>query len=573
MENLLKQIIEFWQSQSQTRRITMIALLASAVILLVVFLVWANQPSYSVVYSGLSESDAGEIVSKLKEQGVTYRLKDSGTILVPTDQVYEVRLSMANEGLPKSSSVGYELFNSSGLIMTEFTQNVNYQRALEGELQRTINSISAVEESHVHIVIPEKALLTEDQQPATASVTLHIKQGEYLERSQVNSISHLVASSVQGLSTEQIVIIDGEGNLLAGGGEDENLVVATQNDVRRLAELTAAKNITKNVEDVLDKVIGPDRYVVQASVILDLDKVEVKKQEFSPDENSVRSSQNLQESYTTTEREQGVPGAETNLPEGAIVAGDENQLYNYSRSEDTVNYEINEVETTQVKTPGQISKISLAVMVDGVEDEEQLSKIEAAVSAAAGIDETRGDVLSVSTISFDRTYEEEQIAAKQQETAMETFFKFAEIFIPVLVVAALLFFLWRLFKNLRLSSEEAWTPIMQPVSEAALGEGAVAQSYIGPGERAGEEGAGPALEAGMEYAPEAEEEFEEKEEYILEEEEEEEMELPPALPPLPKVKPQVTPEDEQLIRVLTRMAEESPATVAEIIQLWLTEDE
>ena len=539
----------------------MITLLVGAVVIIAVFIVWAGQPTYSVAYSGLSEADAGEIVQQLKDQGIQYRLKDGSTILVPADKVYDIRLAMAQEGLPKSSSVGFELFDASALIMTEFTQEVNYQRALEGELERTISSLSTVDTARVHIVIPEDALLIDEQDPTKASITLHMDDGQYINQAQVRSITHLVASSVDGLFPEFVVVIDSEGNLLAGGDIDGEMAIVSQTDAQRAAEVTAARHIEKNVEDLLEQVLGPNKSVVKASMTMNWDQRETTTESFDPEEATLRSSQVIEESYTTTESGEGVPGAEANLPEGAVVVGEEGQLYSYDRTEQTQNYEITQSNVHAVEAPGEIEWISLSVMVDGVDDEEQLATLQEAVSAAAGISLERGDVISVDTLEFDRTFLDEQAAVAQQDDRWDLYFRIAEIVIPAIIIVVLLIFLWRLFKNLRMTSGEVWTPVMQPVTEAALAASVSGRgpAMIGPGElEEGEMGLGEPLDKLAEL--EALEQLEMEEEIV-------------ALPPLPEIKPTVTPQDEQLIRILTRLAEDEPATVAEIIQLWLSEDE
>lgn len=558
LNSFFQQVQEFWQNQSLTRKITLVTLLASALIVIIVFIAWSSQPSYSVLYSGLSEADAGEIVQALQDQSIPYKLRNSSTILVPSDQVYEVRLSMAREGLPGSSSVGFEVFNTNSLIMTEFTQQVNYQRALEGELERTIGSLDAIENVRVHIVTPEKTLLTEDQQLTTASVTLSEKKGKSLDANQVRAITYLISSSVEGLNPEDVVIVDAEGKLLAGGATDGNMALVTETDSHRSAELAAATEIEDKVKTMLDTVLGPNRSVVKANIIMDWTQRETTSQIFEPDQNILRSEQTVDETYTTSGETGGIPGSDTNLPEEATVISDTGQLLDYARNEETKNYEITEVQQHEIVSPGQIQQVSLSVMVDGVDDEEQLATLRAAVIAAAGIDEeNRGDVLSVKSMMFDHTYEDTQTAEEQLDTRTQLYFKIAEIAIPVIVILAMLFFLWRLFKNLRLASSEAWTPIMRPVMEAALAAPTVGmdtQPLISPGSTI--------------HMPVIEEQLEPVEELP------EEIETHIELPPLPEIKkPKITPEEEQLQRVLTRLAEESPATVAEIIQLWLNEDE
>jgi flagellar M-ring protein FliF len=196
---LLQQFNRFWGQQSGTQRLVFILIVALALVLIPLFFVWASTPSYEVAFSGLTEEDAGQIVEQLSANNIPYKLRGVGTILVPSNQVYEVRLMMARQGLPSSGSVGFEIFSGNTLGMTEFSQRVNYQQAIEGELERTIGSLNAVQAVRVHIVIPEKTLLTSEQSPATASVTIMEKPWMSLDAAQVREITHLVASSVEGL--------------------------------------------------------------------------------------------------------------------------------------------------------------------------------------------------------------------------------------------------------------------------------------------------------------------------------------------------------------------------------------
>ena len=215
----------------------MIALIAAALILVPVLINWANTPSYVVAYSGLNEEDASQIVQKMDENNIPYQLKNTGTILVPCDQVYEARLKMAREGLPQASTVGYELFSGNTLGMTEFTQKVNYQRALEGELERTIGSLQAVEAVRVHVVTPEKTLLSSGQATTTASVTIRKDRAARWIRAQVRAITHLVASSVEGMKPENVVVVDSEGKMLAGGAGNDMETSVAQSDNHRAAEM------------------------------------------------------------------------------------------------------------------------------------------------------------------------------------------------------------------------------------------------------------------------------------------------------------------------------------------------
>jgi flagellar M-ring protein FliF len=204
---------------------------------------------------------------------------------------------MAREGLPQSSTVGYELFSGTSMLgMTEFSQKVNYQRAIEGELERTIGSIEAVKAVRVHLVIPEKSLLTATQSLATASVTMQVNAGNVLDASQVRAITHLVASSVEGLKPENVVVVDSAGNLLASGTGSEGEMSLTVNGDQRAMENSYALEVQKRVQAILDKILGPNRSVVQATVEMDWTQREVTSNTFSPTEVAIRSSQIINES-------------------------------------------------------------------------------------------------------------------------------------------------------------------------------------------------------------------------------------------------------------------------------------
>ncbi|NOH01757.1 MAG: flagellar M-ring protein FliF [Chloroflexi bacterium] len=297
--SLQQQFASYWKRQSLGKQITLVSLILAALILTPVLVNWAGAPSYAIAYTGLSEADASQIVQKLDENSIPYQLKNSGTIAVPNDQVYTVRLLMAREGLPQSSTVGYELFSGTSMLgMTEFSQQVNYQRAIEGELQRTIGSLEAVKAVRVHLVVPEKTLLSSDQALSTASVTIQVNPGYSLDADQVRSITHLVASSVEGLKPENVVVVDTEGNLLADGTGDESQTGPAQKSEQRAAEQAYAAEVQKRVQGILDKILGPNRSVVQATVEMDWTQREITSNTYEPTAVAVRSSQKINESST-----------------------------------------------------------------------------------------------------------------------------------------------------------------------------------------------------------------------------------------------------------------------------------
>jgi len=557
LTTLQQQFLTYWKKQSPGKQITLAALLLSVLILTPVLVNWANTPSYSVAYSGLSEEDAAQIVQKLDENNITYQLKNSGTIEVPSDQVYSTRLLMAREGLPQSSTVGYELFSGSSMLgMTEFTQKVNYQRAVEGELERTIGSLEAVEAVRVHLVIPEKSLLTAQQTLATASVTIQVASGQLLDDSQVRAVTHLVASSVEGLQPESVVVVDSEGNLLASGTSSDSEMNMAAKDDQRAIENAYALEVQRRVQTLLDKILGPNRSIVQATVEMDWTQREVTSNTYAPTEVAIRSSQVINESSTSGDAAGGVPGAASNLPTPvATTTGDGSS--SYQRSEETLNYEVSQVQSHEIIAPGQVARISVSVMVDGITDQAQMDIIKSAVQVAAGIDSTRGDQIVVESFAFDRTALDDlsaELAARQKQ---DLYLQIAMGVGAALVVLALLFFSRRMINNTRNSSKEAWQAVMLPVSEMA------------------------ALPKDVDYKLAAMKLQDDLSTALARLAEKDGSPVTPKAEALEDVVVQLRSnrvqqtakglEDEQNSRVISRLTEENPATVAEIIQIWLNE--
>jgi flagellar M-ring protein FliF len=545
---VVTQVSSFWTKLSSIQRVMLVVLVISVSILIPVLINWASTPSYAVAYSGLSEADAGVIVQKLTETNTPYQLKNSTTILVPSDKVYEVRLQMARDGLPASSTVGFELFDANTLGMNEFTQRVNYQRALEGELERTIGSLSAVSAVQVHLVTPEKSLLTSNQDPTTASVTLKEKQGDGLDKAQIRAIVNLVASSVEGLKPENVVVVDSSGMLLTGGtgsGAD-----ASQTDAQRAAETSTANEIDRNIQKMLDKILGPDHSTVKSNVTMDWTQREVTSNTYDPTPAAVRSSQKTNETYTTNGTiPGGIPGASSNLPTPVAQMTAVPGLTNYSKVDETLNYEISMVESHEITSPGKITRITVSVMVDKVTDTKQLESIKAAVTAAAGINAARGDQVVVESMAFDTSTlaaAEETQAKTQQEDMLKSL-------IPVGVAALgfliLLILVLRTFSKMRKASQTAWQPILLPVQQMALNAGA------------GQ--ARPQLQAPDLPQPRQE---------LLQNNQ------PAASRAVEENPVEITrnnaayQEDESRTRFIKKLTDENPATVAEIIQVWLNED-
>ena len=253
---------------SRGKQITLVTLILGSLAGFLFLMSWSGKSEFHPLYTKLNPEDAGIILTKLKEQKIEYRIASNGsTILIPQEHIYETRMKMASNGLPQGSGIGFEIFNETKLGMTEFAQNVNYQRALQGELSRTINRIGEIESSRVHIVLPEKSLFVEEDELATASVILQLQAGKWLSRSQITGIVHLVSSSVARLRPENVTIVDQSGELLAGIENDSSFGSLSSNQLEYQARVE--KGLENRIRTMLESALGEDKAIVRLSCSFD----------------------------------------------------------------------------------------------------------------------------------------------------------------------------------------------------------------------------------------------------------------------------------------------------------------
>jgi len=400
-----------WGGLSKKQKILIGVAVAALLVGLLFLIMWTNKPKYSPLFTKLSAQDAGAIVAKLDEMKVPYQLQDNGgTISVPSEAVYKTRLELANAGLPKNGTVGFEIFDQTKFGSTEFEQKVDYVRALNGELSRTIMDVGGVENARVQIVIPESKLYVDQQQEATASVLVKLKPGLELEEGQVKGIVHLVSSSVEGLKPENVTVVDTNGDILSAGIEDDkdnpNKLTSNQLDVEKNYE----KGLQKDLQSMLDKILGPGKAVTRVTAELDFDHREVQSETYTPvvdGEGIIRSRQQSSESYQSTGggTPQGIPGTTSNIPQYQAANQGGNSQYN--KKELTENYEINKTAERRTVASGSIKKLSVSVVVDGNLSATQKNSLQQAVATAAGLDFTRGDQVAVQSYAFDRSMVEE----------------------------------------------------------------------------------------------------------------------------------------------------------------------
>ncbi|AGZ46341.1 flagellar basal-body MS-ring/collar protein FliF [Actinoplanes friuliensis] len=439
------------------------AVTIAAVLALVIggyfFATWAAKPSYSALFSNLSSKDAGAIVESLQKSGTSYELANGGsTIMVPQDQVYDLRLQLSGEGLPGESETGYALLDQQGITTSDFMQHTNYQRALEGELASTIKSIDGVEAATVHLVMPQKDVFADDQDKTTASVLVQSSANEPLSNQQVQAIVHLVASSVEGLDPEQVTVAGADGKILSAGG---GAAVAAGGDSGSDGQTVAFQNrLNASLQNMLDSVVGPGHAVVTTTAELDYDQTETTTESYTSDPSVAALSESIsREAYNGNGTGQGgVLGPDNiQVPNGTTSSSGTGQ---YENSNTVRNNAVNKTTEARRSAPGSIKKLNVAVLLDSTTaGAVNSADVQSLVSAAAGIDATRGDTIAVSAMPFDTsaaTAAKDALAASAaaEQSAKQT--SLIKTGAMALVVLFLIFLAWRASR--RAKKRKALTP-------------------------------------------------------------------------------------------------------------------
>ena len=371
-------------------------------------------PQMALLYGDLDTNDATRIAAQLDAQSVPYELRKNGTeVHVPADQVSRMRLTMAQQGLPSGGTVGYELFDSAdSLGSTDFVQNINLVRALEGELARTIGAIESVRSARVHLVMPRRELFSREKQEPSASIVLKMKGTSRLDRGQVSAIQHLVAAAVPKLTPNRISIIDDKGSLLAGGFEDLNdpATAAVKTEERKR---TYENRMARTVEELLERAVGFGRVRAEVRADMDFDRISTSEEQYNPDGQVVRSTQTVEENSSSREADPQSVTVANNLPDPNQIGGGASATSAESRTEETVNYEISKKVVNHVKEIGSVNRLSVAVLVDGVyapngqgqraytaRPEQEMTQLANLVRSAIGFNAARGDTLEVINMQF-----------------------------------------------------------------------------------------------------------------------------------------------------------------------------
>ncbi len=422
---------------STQQKIGAMLAVAFAVALLIGAWLWTREPSYSVLFSNLSEKDGGQIIAALQQQNIPYKFSEGGgAIMVPGGQVHDVRLRLASQGLPKGGQVGFELIENLKLGSTQFAEQIAYQRGLEGELARTIQSLAAVRGARVHLAIPKQTTFLRDEQKPSASVAISLHPGRVLEAAQVAGIVHLVSSSVPQLAPTEVSVIDQDGNLISQKQDSLKNAGLDPSQIKFVHELEAT--YTKRIEAILSPIVGTANVRAQVAADVDFSQTEQVAETFRPNgapENAVRSQQTA-ESANTTANAIGVPGALTNqppvpatapitTPQVAAPPGTANATIAYNapvnfNKNSTINYEVDKTVKHTKGVPGAIRRLSVGVVINHKKGPEkdgkpgksmpltdaELKQVTALTREAVGFSQERGDSVNVANVSFAATEKE-----------------------------------------------------------------------------------------------------------------------------------------------------------------------
>lgn len=444
---------------------------AAALSVLIALMFWAKEPAYRVLFSNISDEDGGAIVAQLTQMNVPYRIDaPGGVIMVPEGQVHEARMKLAQQGLPKGGSVGFELLDQEKFGISQFSEQVNYQRALEGELSRTIENLGPIQTARVHLAVPKPSMFVREQKSATASVTVNLIQGRTLDDAQVVAITHLISSAVTGLPAENVTIVDQRGNLLTQSG----LRGLQTSQLKYTTEIET--DYQQRIQRILAPLVGDSNIRAQVTAQVDFTQQEQTQEQYQPNSDpekmAIRSRQASLAEQGNGRTTGGVPGALSNQPpapatapitqplnqNNAANAADKRttqtggretaQPYN-NRSDETTNFEVDRTLTHIKSTTGRIERLSVAVVINhlpqgeegksGPMNEAELARINSLVKEAIGFSAARGDSVNIMNSPFNGVVEEPLPPFWKQDRFYALLMSIARY----LVIAIIAWVMWR----------------------------------------------------------------------------------------------------------------------------------
>ncbi|MFN7753019.1 MAG: flagellar basal-body MS-ring/collar protein FliF [Pseudomonadota bacterium] len=418
---------------SNAQKVVLLVGLAAVIAAAVAFLSWARSPDYRVLFSNLTDRDGGAVVAALQQINVPYRMSEGGNaILVPSDRVYDARLRLAQQGLPRGGSIGFELLENQRIGTSQFVEQVNYQRALEGELARTVQALGSVQGARVHLAIPRPSVFVRDQQKPSASVLVSLYPGRSLEAAQLAGITHLVSSSVPDLAPSAVTIVDQAGNLLTSGGEPRDAAGLDAGQLKHL--LQVEQSYVRRIENILTPIVGPGNVRAQVTVDLDFSKIEQTAETFKPNpapQQAIRSQQTVETVGEGGREAGGVPGALSNQPPGSASAPlnappaptkgapPAPTPAPSTHRESTTNFEVDKTVTYTRSEVGALRRVSAAVVLNHRREvregkaasspipEDEVTRLTELVKQAIGFNDQRGDKVNLVNAPFTETPRED----------------------------------------------------------------------------------------------------------------------------------------------------------------------
>lgn len=450
------------QAMPARKKITLLIVAVLTITAGILLFNWTQKADMQVLYSNLSEEDSGAIIQKLNEMKIPYKATQGG-IMVPSDKVYDIRIQLASQGLPQGGGIGFEVFDKTSFNMTDFVQKLNYRRALQGELSRTIRSLNEVDQARVQLAVPEKTLFSKNDDRPKASVLVKLKQGRRLTQGQVQGIVHLVSSSVEGLDTKDVTVVDSRGEMLTSGAVANDAVGMTSS--QREYQQNVEKDLENRVVSILEPIVGKDKVKAKIAANIDFTQIEKTEERYDPDSQVIRSEQRNTEKSSSGTAGGGVPGTAANLPGNAAVTQVASNKGQSEKKNETINYEISKITSHTINSSGDIKKLSIVALVDGVytsqqgskdkkyspRPEEDVKKFEDMVKNAVGYSADRGDEVRVVNMPFEAVPQEEFAESKTE--IMPMVMTAAKYIVPLIAVVFLFLFVVKpLMKTLTIPS-------------------------------------------------------------------------------------------------------------------------
>jgi len=488
---LLLDRFEGFNRLSSGQKLGLMLAVAAVVSLLVGSWIWYRTPDYKVLFSNLADRDGGAIVALLQQQNIPYKMAEGGgAILVPSDMVYETRLKLASQGLPRGGSVGFELLETQKLGVSQFQEQVNFQRALEGELARTIQSLSSVQSARVHLAIPRPSVFLREQEKPSASVLLSLYPGRALDAAQVTGITHMVSASVPQLSYKSVTVVDQNGNMLSRTDSDAGRMGLEPAQLEYIRQVE--QSYIKRIESILTPIAGPGNVHAQVAADIDFSQMEQTAETFKPNptpaDAAIRSEQSSETSGAGAGAV-GVPGALSNQPPGAATApvtapnvpagGTTAASQGSGHKESTINYEVDKTIRHIKQGAGSVKRLSVAVVVntrkqtgkDGkvsskpfaVEEMRQMNNL---VREAMGYSQVRGDTVNVVNADFNLGEKPAEVPLWKDPDTIDLL---KEVVKNLLILGIVLLFVFGVIKPLFAAFAQAGG--RREVHEAAAAEG------------------------------------------------------------------------------------------------------